>query len=179
MARQGVTAPPDVVATALAAVDAGMTERDAAELSGVSQPTVHRYKTGQSPQAQEGVSPMLVSSQRRERAREAFSIADLASGRARTMLSEKDERGNFKHDVRLFDATGAYKVFSEVGMQLAGEGRGTAGENALSALAACPEGRGLLANLSGFLAQAIKLQRGLPEPAIDAEVVEVEDTEEA
>jgi len=78
MAEARKTAPPDVVATALAARESGYTYREAGKIAGVSQTAAKRYEDGKRPRALSAVDRGLVTAKKHELASKHARAATMA-----------------------------------------------------------------------------------------------------
>jgi len=166
MARQGVTAPPEQVAIALAARELGASHQAAADLAGVSEPSVIRYEKGQSPQALEPVSPELVARVKAQ----LFHLFSKVGVDALTGLEPKD----WATQSPLQRVTGAAIATDKIEV-ITGVGRlgGVVGEpNALDELIERPGGREVIGELLVNMSRA--LSDLAARPAQQVETIDVE-----
>ena len=164
MARQGVTAPPEVVAIALAARQLGASQPQAAALAGVSHTSVDHYEDPTPPAAVEAVTPALLQAAKLTILQRWIELTKAGQDRAIKMLPEM---GGYQAGV--LAAIGTDKLLA---LTAPGAVPGTGESNALDELIERPGGREVIGELLVNMSRA--LSDLAARPARQVETIDVE-----
>ena len=164
MARQGVTAPPEVVAIALAARQLGASQPQAAALAGVSHTSVDHYEDPTPPAAVEAVTPALLQAAKLTILGKWIELTKAGQEQSLSRMGDLNA-----YQAALVGAIGTDKILA---LSAPGAVPGTGESNALDELIERPGGREVIGELLVNMSRA--LSDLAARPARQVETIDVE-----